>query len=267
MKHLVILLSLSVSAISAYLTFQFAATLSLALGVMGIALDATKSILPLLAMRAYHQGFRPVAIIMALTFCVLTVVSFGASYGAFENGTNQAIAESNVNSNHYQAITLQIEQLEKQANKLREINHVTKAGKIDSQILELLSNRAKLESVETSDVLAHESALVLAAAIELCSLVLMLGVSVVTHQDTAGHDETPNETSLIPTVDKPITIVTTDDKEQQIRAAIIAQAVTPSVRGVRKQFNGIGNDRISAILKELGEAGILKQNGKGWMYS
>lgn len=267
MKYLVVALSVTVSAISAYLTFQFAASLSLALGLMGVALDATKSILPLLAMRAYRQGLRPVAAVMALTFCVLTLVSFGASYGAFETGTNKTVAENNVNSQQYQALTAQIEILENQSESFRKINHVTKAGKIDQQIFELLNKRAQLENEKPSDVLSYESALVLAGAIELCSLVLMLGVSVVTHQDTTGHDETTPETNIVPSDDKQITIVTTEDKEQQIRAAIIAQAVTPSVRGVRKQFNGIGNDKISAILKELGEAGILKQNGKGWMYS
>ncbi len=57
--------------------------------------------------------------------------------------------------------------------------------------------------------------------------------------------------------------------EQDIKKAILSRTIIrPSVQGVREVFSGVGNDRISALLKELGEMGERVPRGsRGWKYA
>lgn len=289
MKYLFAVLSIAISALSAVLTFKFTHSLGVSIGLgvvmgaMGIALDCAKSLMPAAIVHCHKQGNTLLTIALSCVTGGLMLVSFSASIFAVDTATQT----SRVNSDQYQAITEQVKSLRLLSAAQVESNHITKAAQTEEKITTLINKRSNMQGQTMLDKHADTIAIIIAAAIEIVGLTLTIMSSVLSQDRTqtkdAEHNRTPNATAPVKQVNNPeitvvreqeppkqITFVAKEDKQQEIKEAVIARAVYPSIRGVREVFSGISNEKISDVLKELGSAGILapkSENGKGWVYA
>lgn len=290
-KNIAITTAVLSSVVSVYLTASFLFDLvpgireAVALAVVGVCLELGKFLFSSLSItKSKAKKF-----LFGLVTSGLMAISISASYAALEKG----ILTASKQSESYQAITGQINQLNALAEQQRAANQITKAGDTLDKIDALIVQRSELPGESMAAEYGKQISLMSAIALELVcvlSLAVCAGFTVrkTTEPPTPAEPEQIGQTQIsefafsfknleatrassYPEQPKQVETESKTQIELDIRNAIISREVErPSIKGVRERFDGvqIANDKISAILRELGEAGHLEARGRsGWKYA
>ncbi|EDM66178.1 hypothetical protein PE36_00235 [Moritella sp. PE36] len=293
LKALIFITGAAVAYYSATLTYQFMSSLSPTLGKIGVLFEFIKFFLPMVALYAFKTNKNIRGYALSSIGLMLVAMSFTASFIAVDAGFD----ENRKQSAEFLAINQQIDLLTVQAYEIRSqarslpFDYITKRSQLNDQavniennISELIGDRASLKTDSIADLYGEYIAIASAVIIELLTVSTTIAISLlsssvpnVTPQDNKkqGVTRTPSAPGLATVevvreaepVKQQITFMAKQNVEQEIKEAVIVKVVKPSVRGVRAAFNGISNGRISAVLSELGEAGVLARNGNGWKYA
>lgn len=269
MKYIISLIALSAVSLSTALTLVFMVQIGSPTGLtavfigVGLVMELTKTILPVLVMKAHRLGRHTHTLSLGILTALLMAVSFSASIVSVEAGAEGTRKLSST----YIDMTQRIDTLQVEANDIA--NRITslpadyltqrrtlkaEAATINDKITTLTNQRTSMKPNSIIVQYGSAIAIITATIIELITFLFVPLLFV----GSAPKEFTPTPTPEVDTPHSPIEIA--------IREAIISQRIKPSCTGVRGMFTGIGNNRISALLYELGDEGILIRKGKGWMY-
>lgn len=288
-KYATIILSILVATLSTLLTTNLMYEISNTSNLMGVfvalgfALEGSKILMPVLAANAHKQGQTIKAVMYGSVTVLLVAISFMATVATIETNSNNLVQVSK----EYQQLNRQIEALQVQADDTRErayalpSNYITKRGELiakadrtDTRVLELITKQGQVKPASFLITYSVEVSLVVASVLEVLSLLLFpLLLASYPPSLAAKLNVRKDSQSVIKSVPiKPVALVspTKDTLIEDIKKAVIAKEIKPSCRGVRTKFNGLGNDAISAVLKELATEGVLvprSDGNMGWEYA
>ena len=293
LKALIFITGAAVAFYSATLTYQFMSGLSPTLGSIGILFEVVKFFLPMIALFAFKTGAVLRGYLLSAIGLMLVAMSFTASFIAVDAGfddNRKQSAEFLALNQKIDLLSVQASEIRNQANALP-FDDITKRSQLNDQAVSiennmasLIGDRASLRAGSIADQFGKYIAIAAAVIIELLTVSTTVAISLlsatvpnVTRKDTKIHNQTPTPTAPViepvtvfhrePNQVKHVTFQAKNNIEQEIKEAVITKVVKPSVRGVRAAFNGISNERISNVLKDLYSAGFLVQKGQGFTYA
>lgn len=258
----------SAAIVSAYLTYVFMYNLGLsvglpiAMGMVGLVLESGKYLF------SREVAMAPSRMKSAL-FCTATVclmvISMFASISAIEMGVNDAKSQTDA----YKLITSQIERIEINIKKDIENGYRTRAIQNEDKITTLRMMLSDIPANSFVTAYSKTISITIAVALEFVGVIAVTLVTGTVQNNTEQFRTTQNNPEQYDDlcVGSELADVKSEVGEQ-IRCAILNRSIErPSVACVREHFSGIASEKISAILKALGEEGYLKPRGKnGWKY-
>lgn len=298
-----LLILLSVSASSVYLTYQFtyglglqAGMFPLLFGIIGITVDITKTFAPALALHLYKESK-----FTSFSLWVLASLLIGISGLASVSALEKSVSGATFDSREYKNIERRITVLSDEVSSLTTLsktqlsaNQITKSSqtqnlisKKSTEINNLISQQSNLKPDSLLTKYGSELTVGISVILELISIIVTLALSKLrlnTHEYTkkvyeaespvntsntevlACNSTTQNSNLLHVSLAKKEGLVTEEQLTHDIKKAILGGVVKPSHRGIKAHFK-VTQKGIQKILTELHSDGLLSEYNNGYKLS
>ncbi|MGR5269763.1 hypothetical protein ACPV5R_18645 [Vibrio astriarenae] len=268
--------------ISLHLTYEFTTSLAAASGAsiavfaaIGLALDLTKTVSPLMAARVIGKSQGTALALGALTVSLIAISGL-ASYSALESG----IESANQNSREYKSIESQIVALQTEISGLNELaalqqdaNQLTRSDATrktisdkNSELSALLNSQLSVSGDNIVTQFGVQISLSIAALLEIVSLVMVATIASLSPQPknepcmTAQGSATLDDDSASPLTGKGVATFSACNAREKpsYQPATLSHAKGDEVVMVAKTSAGLVQEQIKADLKVAIVSGVVE---------